>query len=472
MMTPRHHTPRTPGSRTLGGKAAAVAKAMGRPLHDWQRRAADVAFELDDNGRLRYRTVYISVPRQCGKTVLDMVGGVTRMLLQDDAKVWYTAQTGQSARERWVKEVATPIGTRLPSLGHIKRGAGDTRLTIPTTGSEFRPMPPSAEYLHGSQSDKVLVDEAWVHDDASGAALMQAVAPTFQSRAGTRLGIQLWLSSTAGTADSTWWHNGLDNAIDGQGDTAVIDYGIPDGVEPTDVDAVIAAHPLGGDPAIADFIRDQALALPGGEFARAYGNRRTAARDRAIELDAWRAAQTLVAMPASTPVVFGAAIDINRTETVIAACGLVGDIPYIEIVDRRPGTAWAADRLVDLVDAHGAPPPIIDPIGPSGTLHDELVGRGVDCPTFTVRDLTRACANFMDRITHTDDNGDPDPRVGIRPDDGLEAAVDTVEIRNVGDAWAWKRDVIGSIAALEAATLALHGVTHRPTDPVAPLIYI
>ena len=224
-----------------------------------------MAFELDDNGRLRYRTVLISVPRQCGKTVLDMNAGVTRLLLQEDAKVWYTAQTGQSARERWIKEVATPISTRLPSLGHIKRGAGDTRLTIPTTGSEFRPMPPSAEYLHGEQSDLVMADEVWIHDDASGAALMQAVTPTFQSRAGTALGIQMWMSSTAGTAKSTWWHNALDEAIDGRSDTAVIDYGITDDVDPDDVDAVIAAHPLGGDPAIADFIRDQSAALDGGE---------------------------------------------------------------------------------------------------------------------------------------------------------------------------------------------------------------
>lgn len=472
MTTPRHHTQRTPGSKTLGPKAAAVARAMGRPYHPWQRYAADVALELDDNGRLRYRTVIVSVPRQCGKTVLDMNVGVTRTLLQEDAKVWYTAQTGQAARERWIKEVATPIDSRLPTLGRIKRGAGDTRLTIPMTGSEFRPMPPSAEYLHGSQSDLVMADEVWVHDDASGAALMQAVAPTFQSRAGTKLGIQMWLSSTAGTAESTWWHDNLDEAIEGRDDTAVIDYGIPDDVDPEDVDAVIAAHPLGYDPAIAEFIRDQALTLPGGEFARAFGNRRTAARNRVIPLDAWRAAQTMVPMPPSTPVTFGAAIDINRTETVIAACGIVDGVPYLEIVDRQPGTSWAADRLAELVDRHDAPPPIIDPIGPSGTLHDELVGRGYDIPTFTVRDLTRACANMMDRITHTDDNGDLDPRVGIRPDDGLEAAAEAAATRSVGDAWAWKRDVTGSIASLEAATLALHGATHRPHAPIAPLIYV
>lgn len=470
IVTPRHHTPRTPGSKTLGGKAAAVARAMGRPYHAWQRFAADIALELDDDGRLRYRYVIISVPRQCGKTVLDMNAGVTRCLLQDDAKVWYTAQTGQSARERWIKEVATPIQTRLATLGAIKRGAGDTRLTLPT-GSEFRPMPPSAEYLHGSQSDLVLVDETWIHDDASGAGLMQAVAPTFQSRAGTKLGVQLWLSSTAGTAESTWWHDNLDEAIAGRSDTAVIDFGIADDVDPEDVEAVIAAHPLGTDASIADFIRDQALVLPGGEFARAYGNRRTASRNRVIAADVWNAAQTLTPIPVATPVTFGAAIDIERSETVIAVCGLIDGIPYIEIVDRRPGTSWAADRIADLVDTHGAPPPVIDPVGPSGTLHDELVGRGYDMPNFTVRDLTRACANFMDRITHTDDDGNPDPRIGIRPDDGLDAAVDAAAIRTVGDAWAWKRDVFGSIAALEAATLALHGATHRPAAPIAPMIY-
>ncbi len=444
---------------------------MGRPYHAWQRYTADIALELDATGRLRYRNVIVSVPRQCGKTVLDMSIGVTRLLLQDGAKVWYTSQTGQSARERWIKEVATPIESHLPTLGHIKRGAGDTRLVIPTTGSEFRPMPPSAEYLHGSQSDLVLIDEAWIHDDASGAALMQAVKPTFQSRAGTKLGVQTWFSSTAGTAESTWWHNKLDEAIAGRSDTAVIDFGIADDIDVEDVDAVIAAHPLGGDPSIADFIREQALDLPGGEFARAYGNRRTASRELIIPADVWSAAQTMTPLPSDAPITFGAAIDIDRSETVIAACGLIDDIPYLEIVDRRPGTSWAADRLADLVEKHHAPPPVIDPVGPSGTLHDELVGRGLDLPNFTVRDLTRACANFMDRITHTDANNDPDPRVGIRPDDGLDAAVAAAAIRNVGDAWAWKRDVTGSIAALEAATLALHGATHRPADPVAPMIY-
>ena len=468
--TPRFHTPRTPGSRTLGGKYAKLATAMGRRPHEWQQRAADVIYELDDNGRFRYRNVYVSVPRQCGKTVMAMGLGMTRLMLQADAKVWYTAQTGQAARERWLKECATPVSNRLGPIAEVRKGAGDTRMWLPHNFSEFRPMPPNAEYLHGEQSDLVMADEAWVHDDASGAALMQAVAPTFQSRAGTKLGVQMMKFSTMGTAESTWWHQGLAEAIEGQPNTCVIDYGIPDDAEPDDVELTIACHPLGHVPAIADFIREQANEMKGGEFARAFGNRATAARERVIPLDAWKAALSLDPIPADAPVCFGAAIDIDRTETVIAACAVVDDMPIIEIVDRRPGTSWAADRLEQLVRDHGAPPPVIDPVGPSGTLHDEMVGRGIDVPPFTVRDLTRASANLLDRITHTDGQGVLAPPVRIRPDDGLEAAAEAAATRKVGDSWAWQRTPQGSIASLEAATLALHGAAHRPAPGATPLI--
>lgn len=467
---PRHHTPRTPGAKTLGGKAALIGKALGRPPHEWQRRALDVALELDDNGRLRYSNVFLSVPRQCGKTVIAVIAGMTRVLMQDGAKVWYTAQTGQMARERWITELATPVRTKLPGLARVKFGAGDTRLTIPSTLSEFRPMPPSADYLHGAQSDMILVDEAWSHSEASGELLMQACRPTFQSRIETPLGTQLWRLSTAGTAESTWWHNALGAAIEGQPSTCVIDWGLPLDADPTDVEAVIAAHPLGHRPALANFLRDEAADMTTGQFARAYGNRATASRDRIIPLDAWEAAQSHAAIPTDAPVSFGAAIDIGRTETVIAACSVVDGCPMIEVVDRRPGVNWAADRLIDLMETHGASPPVVDPVGPSGTLHDELVGRGVDMPSFGVRDLTRACASLMDAITHTTADGAPDPLVKIRPDDGLDFSADVVERRKVGDAWAWQRSVTGSIASLEAATLAMHGATHRPAPALAPMI--
>lgn len=471
MTTPRHHTQPTPGARTLAGKAAAVGKALGKSPYPWQHAANSVALELDDNGRLKYHTVLVSVPRQCGKTTNDMVVSTTRTLIQPGARVWYTAQTGQSARERWIKEVARPVETRLPGLAKIKLGQGDTRLIVTETGSEFRPMPPGAEYLHGEQSDMVTIDEAWVHSEVAGAALLQAIDPTFLTRAGTPLGTQLWYSSTMGTGDSTWWHNKLQDAIDGMDGVCVIDYGIGPDVDPTDVDAVIEAHPLGDDPHIAEHIREKAITMHPSEFARAYGNRPTASAQRIIPLDAWQAAQTLEPIPDSEPVCFGAAIDINRTETAIAAAALVDGIPVVEIVDRRPGTAWAPDRLVDLIERHGAPAPVIDGGGPSGTLFDAMAQAGHEPERFTVRDLTRSCADFLDRLTHRSADGATyQPTIAIRSDDGLDLAADLVQFRKVGDAWAWQRSLVGSIASLEAATLAVHGLIHRPEPAQAPFI--
>ena len=64
---PRFHTPRNPARKTLGGKAAKVAAALGKPYMPWQRRAADVALEVDSTGRFVYHDVVITVPANLAK---------------------------------------------------------------------------------------------------------------------------------------------------------------------------------------------------------------------------------------------------------------------------------------------------------------------------------------------------------------------------------------------------------------------
>ena len=52
-----------------------------------------------------------------------------------------------------------------------------------------------------------------------------------------------------------------------------------------------------------------------------------------------------------------------------------------------------------------------------------------------------------------------------------DIAAEIVEQRRVGEAWAWSRKTaVGSIAALEAATLAIWGLEHKPLPPIAPMI--
>ena len=78
----------------------------------------------------------------------------------------------------------------------------------------------------------------------------------------------------------------------------------------------------------------------------------------------------------------------------------------------------------------------------------------------------------MDRITRVDVDGVAAPDIRIRPDESLDMAAELAEQRRMGDAWAWDRKrPAGSIAALEAATLALFALMHRPAAPVAPQIF-
>ena len=142
------------------------------------------------------------------------------------------------------------------------------------------------------------------------------------------------------------------------------------------------------------------------------------------------------------------------------------------MVDVRPGTGWALKRLESLCDRHDAPPPLVDRIGPSSTLVDQLTQAGLEPPKFYARDLSTACADLMDRITRVDEDGVISPDVHIRPDESLDIAAELAEQRRMGDAWAWDRKrPAGSIASLEAATLALYALIHRPAPPVSPAIY-
>ena len=169
---------------------------------------------------------------------------------------------------------------------------------------------------------------------------MQAIVPTQN----TRPNAQTILLSTMGDASSTWWHNIVDAARAGDSPrTAIIDWGLPEGDDPTDVEAVIAAHPAVGHTIRPQAIHDAAANMKPHEFARAYANIRTATR--VAVFDAQDLAAVLVDGPTiapDSPVAFGVAVAWDRSRAVIAAAGYdTNGAPVAEIVDARPGSSWA-----------------------------------------------------------------------------------------------------------------------------------
>jgi len=442
---------------------------LGKPYMPWQRRAADVALELTDDGRFRHHTVVITVPRQSGKSTISLGMTLHRALITPAAKCWFTAQTGQAARERFLDELGRPAVALSPSLFRLNRGAGDTRLTIAANGSQVRPHPPSEDYLHGEQSDLNVIDEPWSYTEPQAAALMQAVIPT----QATRSNAQTIMLSTMGTAESTWWHRQVDEAREGKPGVAIIDYGIGPNVDPSDIEAVIAAHPAVGFTISRDTIYAAAATMSPSEFARGFGNVPTIAATALFDDDTLAALFTDDAIPDGARVAIAAAVGWAQESTAIVAAADVGGVPVVEVIDARPGTAWAAPVIAAVSRAQAPAPVVIDNVGPSATLYDEVAALDVELQKITARDVSAGTEDMLSRIRARDATG-PAPTVRFRTDDAVAAELRGAATRTMGDtgtAWARRRSNV-PIPRIEAASLAVRALYHGGESAPAPMIWI
>jgi hypothetical protein len=444
----------------MGAAVGRVARALGTPLMPWQQLVADVGGEVDDRGRFVHSTVIVTVPRQSGKTTLMLAQSVQRCLMAPRRKTWHTAQTGQAARTKW-RELADATATSpLAELlaGRPRRAAGSEALLF-ANGSALRPHPPTRDGLHGEQSDHNDVDEPWAYDEQQGDDVMQAIEPT----QATRPGAQTWLWSTRGDRSSTWFHGMINRAYAGEPGFALFDFGIPDDLEPTD-ENMAAYHPALGFTIELETITRSTL--PPGEKARAYGNRATGAGERVIPLEPWLAARTDTPLPPGRPA-YGVAVAADGSAGAVAAAVLGPDgVPWVEVIEHRPGRSWLVERVRGLRDqGQGV---AADRLGPAAPVADQLELAGVELLPLARPDYAAACQDLFDRVT------DPaGPRVRHRQHAALDEAADIAGKRLGGDGgWVWSRTrSAGDISALEATTLAAWAVLRNPPQAPAPRVY-
>jgi phage terminase large subunit-like protein len=163
----------------------------------------DAALE-HEAGRLAYRTVIVSVPRQSGKTLLMLTVLLHRMLSAPDQRCVYAAQNRLSARSRlidtwWPKISRSPLSAKFK----ITRGMGTEALRC-SNGSHLTLLSTDDSSGHGDVLDAAVVDECWSLDQR----VEQATRPAMV----TRRNAQTWMVSTAGNAKSVWWRSKIDAA--------------------------------------------------------------------------------------------------------------------------------------------------------------------------------------------------------------------------------------------------------------------
>lgn len=448
-------TPPNPDAPTFGDDVARWHLALtGDYLLPWQRYVADVAGELDDRGRRRYRTVFLKVPRQQGKSQLLDAHMVAAAQRSGRRTVVYCAQDGKMARRRITDELAR---TKLRTVPHLRNRY---RFLMGNNGgliefedlSSIQALASNDKAGHGLTVDDAILDEAFNFTELT---ILNNLRPTMI----TRTDPQMWVVSTPGDGtDALMLHfEELAASAVNDPDTrmCVFDWSALEDDDRADPSVWRAVMPALGLTSHEEDIADELRTLPPAEFDRAYLARRpTSATVAALDLAGWAECRN----PRKTPiklaggVTVGLEVNVDRTRGVVAVAGDVrGAVGTV--VRCEPGTRWMADAVLEIVHRHGLTVVDVwaDRRSGLGGVIDELAHRGVTVYEVNAGDVASAAGTMFD-LTAGQTRGvvhDEQPE--------LDTAVIGSRRRPLGDgAWTYsKLESVGDVAPLAGATLAV-----------------
>jgi hypothetical protein len=439
---------------------ARIAALLGAPPLAWQRLVLDVAGELDERGVPAYREVRVTVPRQQGKTsgLLLPVAVHRALAFGHPTRTLYTAQDRNHAREKWAEQVDVLERSPLRRLFTVRRSNGSER--IRWRGGSMHGITASGEESgHGFTLDLGEIDEAWAQVDDR---LVQAFRPAMV----TKRDAQLWIVSTAGTEDSTFLRDRVEDGrarVDAgeRSGVAYFEWSAPDDADIDDPAVWRATMPALGTLIDEETLRADRAAMDEAEFARAYLNRWSPGGTPVFSLADWIRCRD-PGSSSSTPPAFGLDVSPDRAHaSIAAAAGRPDGRVHLELVDRRGGTEWIVPRIAELVERHGPVALALDPSSPAGSLVTELTQAKRIPPLVLVtqRQYAQACGALFDDVGSA--------RIAHRGQAALDDAVVAARRRSSGDAWAWARPLSGVDASpLIAATLARYAWSSAPRlDP-------
>jgi len=439
---------------------ARISAALGTPLLPWQRFVADVALEHDERGVPYYREVRLTVPRQSGKTTLILAVATDRCLSFDrPQRVLYSAQDRNHAREKWVEQVDMLERSPLRRLFRVRRSNGSERITW-RTGSVLGITASGDKSGHGFTLDEAFIDEAFAQVDDR---LVQGFRPAMV----TRRDAQLWILSTAGTEESVFLRDRVDDGrarveAGERAGVAYFEWSAPDDWDVEDRATWRAAMPALGLTIDEETVAADFATMDSGEFARAYLNRWAPKGVPVFGLGQWLACLDATSK-ATGAIAFGIDVAPDRSTASIAASGGRGDgRVHVELVDRRDGTDWVVSRMGELVERWRPVAVAIDPGAPAGSLVTGLSLARVPLLLCNGRQYGQACGMFYDDVAQG--------RLAQRGQPALDDAVIGARKRQLGEAWAWARiPEAADPAPLIAATLARWA--YSAAQPAVPHVY-
>lgn len=465
---------------SAGQEAIELAAHAGLVLDEWQQNALRVGLGERPDGSWAAFEVAVNVPRQNGKGGIIEARELAGLFLLGERLILHSAHEFKTSIEAFRRIVAlvTNCDSLRKRVKAIRRTTGEEAIEL-LTGQRLRFLARSGGSGRGFTGNCNILDEDMILGDDAMGALMPTMAAVKDP--------QVWYFGSAGIGSPSQQLARLRRRA-----LAAVELGVPDpslaymewSIDPhvrecppgcTDHDdplsplSVAKANPALGYRLTLEHTERERLTMSDEIFARerlGVGDYPSDGEDtwRVIDEDVWRALADGTSS-ISDPVAFALDTTPERSHTAICAAGANGDAKHVEVIDHRPGTGWAPERLAELVVKWQPCAVVIDEGGPAGSLVPAvrkalrdagLTEDEVDALLLVpkTRQVAAAAGQFFDGvaeggIVHLDQAP-------------LATALAGADKRPIGDGWGWaRRGVSVDISPLVGCTLAAWGHAER-----------
>lgn len=463
-----------PSVSSTGAEAVELCEMAGLFLDPWEQLVLTAALGEREDGKWAAFEVGLMVSRQNGKGAILEARELAGLFLLNERLLIHSAHQFDTSLEafRRLRALVEDTPDFSKRVKRISNSHGEEGIEL-HGGQRIRFRTRTKGGGRGFSSDCLILDEAMDIPEMTHGALL----PTLSARENP----QVWYT---GSAVDQWVHdNGLVFARirerGHRGDDPSLAYfewsaegGNPEEVaDPGDPDAWAQANPALGIRISAEHIERERRSMDDRTFAverLGVGDwpRTDGFGDQLIGPEVWNPLADERSRVVD-PVAFCFDVAPDRSSASIAVAGRRADgLGHVEVIDRRRGTGWVAERMAELIGKHDAEDVVCDGSGPAASLLGQMKEAGVEVTTVTAKEHGQACGTFYDAcaqkaLRHLD-----------QPE--LNAAIKGAAQRPLGDAWAWSRKSSSvDISPLVSCTLAFwRAMLGSDLEQAAPMVFI
>lgn len=436
-----------------GNEAAELAESVGLVLDPWQRLTLDVILGERRDGSPAAFEACVICPRQNGKGAILEALELAWLFLHGERLILHSAHEFKTANEAFLR-----IANLIDGSSDLRRKVLRIRYANGEQGVDLRDgrrlkfVARSRGSGRGFSGDKIVLDEAYELD----APAMAALLPTMSARPNP----QIVYASSAPMATSTFLHSVRSRAIqaikddDSSGRLAFLEWSAESDDDFTSPSTWQKANPALGIRISEEFVASELAVM--GENLREFARERLGipdGQDGSTSVIPYDAFHALVDGDSQITgrVVMGLDVNPERSWASIGVAGRrVDGLAHVEVVDRRPGTAWIVERVVEVTSRWNCDLRV-DGASPASSLIPELRAAGVRVVEVNLTEMARSCGAFLDAVVNH--------RLRHLDQAALANAVSGARKRTVGQVWAWARSASSvDITPLVAVTLAFGGL--------------